>query len=50
MNKEPDQEEFYTKMYNDIHAALCANHLTSAVADFLAQLAVRIEKLERQEL
>lgn len=46
---EPTAEEFYSKLEDDIYKALCANHLTGAVADFLAKLAVRVEKLERHE-
>ncbi len=34
------------ELNNKIHAALCANHMTSAVADFLTDLAARIRKLE----
>lgn len=49
-DKEPTAEEFYTKIRDEIYAALCANHLTGAVADFLATLAVRVEKLERSDL
>lgn len=48
--QEPTKEEFYAKMEDDVYAALCANHLTCAVADFLAKLVVRVEKLERQEI
>jgi hypothetical protein len=48
--EELSADEFYAKMRDDVHAALCSNHLTSAVADFLAQLAARVEKLERHDL
>lgn len=47
---EPSAEEFYKKMHDEIYKALCCNHMTSATADFLAQLAVRVEKLKRHEL
>lgn len=47
--KEPSAEEFYRKMHDDISRALCTNHTTGAVADFIADLAVRIAKLERHE-
>lgn len=30
--------------------ALCCNHMTSAVACFLASLAVRVSKLERNDI
>ena len=48
--KEVSAEEFYTKMEDNIYKALCGNHMTGAVADFLAKLAVRVEKLERHEI
>lgn len=48
--KEPTAQEFYEKMHDDIYKALCCNRMTGAVADFLAKLAVRVEKLERHEI
>lgn len=36
----------YKAIEDDIYKALCANHLTGAVADFLANMAVRVAKLE----
>jgi hypothetical protein len=48
--KEPTEQEYNQKMYDGIHAALCANHMTSAVADFLADLAIRVKRIERNEL
>jgi hypothetical protein len=47
--KEPTAEEYYQKMSDEIHEALCANHMNSAVADFLTDLAIRVRKLERFE-
>lgn len=43
-------EEFYKGMYEGIYKALCGNHLTGEVAHFLAELAVEVEKLKRNEL
>lgn len=49
-DKEPRAEEFYSGMYDGIYASLCSNHMTSAVAHFLANMAVELEKLKRHEL
>lgn len=38
----------YNKMHDEIYAALCANHCTGAVADFLADLAIRVHRMEDQ--
>jgi hypothetical protein len=46
---EPTAEEFYQKMFDDIHAACCSNRTTNEMANFLADLAVRVTKLERHE-
>jgi hypothetical protein len=43
------QEERDQEMYDEIYAALCCNQLTDAVASFLADLAVRIRRIERNE-
>ena len=48
--KEPTKEEFYSKLSDDCFKALCANALTAAVAEFLANLEVRVTKLERNDL
>lgn len=48
--KEPSAEEFYTKMHDDIYRGLLSNHFTGAAADFIATLAVRVEKLERNDI
>jgi len=34
------------KMYDEIHAGLCKNRLTNDVANFLADLAMRVKNLE----
>lgn len=47
---EPTAEEFYQKRRADIYGALRTNGLTVEVASFLAELAVRVEKLERYDL
>ncbi len=43
-------EEFYNGMYEGIYESLLKNHMTAAVAHFLASLAVEVEKLKRHEL
>lgn len=37
------------QMYNDIHAALCANGFNTDTANFLADLAMRVRKLEEKQ-
>lgn len=50
MTEELSAAEFYGKMYDDIYKALCVNHLNGAVAHFLAQLAIDVERIKRHEL
>lgn len=45
MNQNEIREAFEREL-NDVYKALCGNHLTSAVADFLTDLYARVRKLE----
>jgi hypothetical protein len=42
----PKKQPSYNEMFYEIRDALCSNGLTASVADFLADLAVRVKKLE----
>lgn len=42
--------EKFEKELDAVHAALCANNMTSAVADFLTDLYARVRKIEEPTL